>query len=124
MQVAVPVEKQLTPCELVRQEIAKYPGWNVDIMSAVAQAENRSCNPSRHNLTTSETHRDRNGNVICVGSYGVLQVGCLHYSKDDNPDDLATNIRIAHRAWVSREKWGVGYEAWTQYTNGEYKQFL
>lgn len=93
-------------------------------MSAIAKAENRACNPSRHNLTASETHRDGKGNVICVGSYSVLQVGCLHYSAADDPNDLATNVRIAHRAWSSREKWGVGYEAWTQYKNGEYKKFL
>lgn len=93
-------------------------------MSAIAEAENRSCNPLKHNLTASETHKRADGSVICVGSYGVLQVGCLHYSAEDNKDDLATNIRLAHNAWSSREKWGVGYEAWTQYINGEYKQFL
>lgn len=93
-------------------------------MSAIAEAENRSCDPSRHNLTASETHRRADGSVICVGSYGVLQVGCLHYSAEDNIDDLATNVRLAHKAWESREKWGVGYAAWTQYNNGEYKQFL
>lgn len=93
-------------------------------MFAIAQAENRSCDPTRHNLTASETHRDRNGNVICVGSYGVLQVGCPAYSAGDNHDDLATNVRLAHNVWSSRQKWGIGYEAWTQYNNGTYKQFL
>lgn len=93
-------------------------------MSAIAEAENRSCDPTRHNETPSETHRRADGSVICVGSYGVLQVGCLHYSAGEDKDDLATNIRLAHNAWSSREKWGVGYEAWTQYKNGEYMQFL
>ena len=92
-------------------------------MSAIAQAENMSCDPTRHNLTSSETHRRADGSVICVGSYGVLQVGCLHYGAGDNKDDLATNVRLAHKAWTSRENWGVGYEAWTQYKNGEYMQF-
>lgn len=114
----------MTPCELVRQEIAKYSDWNVDVMTAIAKAENRSCSPTRHNLTSSETHRRADGSVICVGSYGVLQVGCLHYTAGDNKDDLATNIRLAHKAWTSRETWGVGYEAWTQYKNGTYRQFL
>lgn len=92
-------------------------------MSAIAQAENQECNPTNHNLTATETHRDRNGNVICVGSYGVLQVGCLHYAAGDNKDDLSTNIRLAHKAWTARETWGIGYEAWTQYKNGEYMKF-
>lgn len=93
-------------------------------MFAIAKAENDTCDPTRHNLTSSETHRDRNGNVICVGSYGVLQVGCLHYSAKDDVDDLATNVKLANKAWTSREQWGVGYEAWTQYLNGEYLKHL
>lgn len=121
--VAIP-EKQLTPCELVHQEIAKYQDWDVAVMSAIARAENRSCDPTRHNLTATETHRRGDGSVICVGSYGVLQVGCLHYSPGDNVDDLATNVRLAHNTWTSRQKWGVGYEAWTMYTNGGYRQFI
>jgi len=93
-------------------------------MSAIAQAENGSCNPHRHNLTTSETHRRADGSVICIGSYGVLQVGCLHYTAGDDVDSLETNVRLAHNAWTSREKWGNGYEAWTTYLNGAFKQFL
>jgi hypothetical protein len=87
-------------------------------MYAIARAENRSCNPKNHNLTQSENHG------VCVGSYGVLQVGCLHYQQDENPDDLATNIKVAYRAWSNREKWGNGYEAWTMYKNVTYKQFM
>lgn len=93
-------------------------------MGAIARAENRSCDPTRHNLTDSETHRRADGSVICVGSYGALQVGCSHYAQGDNRDDLATNVRTAHQTWESREKWGVGYEAWTMYNNGIYTQFL
>lgn len=86
-------------------------------MQAIAQAENRNCDPKRHNLTQSENHG------VCVGSYGALQVGCLHYNGEDT-NDLGTNVKIAHRLWESREKWGIGYEAWTMYSNGIYKQFL
>lgn len=108
----------------MRAEIAKYGDWNVNIMQAIAQAENRACNPLKHNETASETHRDANGNVICVGSYGALQVGCLHYASDEDRNDLATNIKVAHRLWLNRQKWGNGYEAWTMYTNGTYREFL
>lgn len=105
-------------------EIAKYKGWDVNVMGAIARAENRSCSPTNHNLTAAETHRRADGSVICVGSYGVLQVGCSHYSANENRDDLAKNVEVAFRAWSSREKWGIGYEAWTMYNNGTYKQFL
>lgn len=92
-------------------------------MVAISMAES-GCNPSRNNLTASETHRRADGSVICVGSYGALQVGCLHYTAQESMSDLATNIGVAHRLWKNRQKWGNGYEAWTMYTNGEYRRYL
>jgi hypothetical protein len=116
---AKPVNPPSTPCERVQSEIAKYSDWDVNIMQAIAQAENRACNPARHNLTTSETHRRADGSIICVGSYGVLQVGCLHYQGKDKRDDLATNVRIAHKVYQHS-----GYNAWTQFNNKEYLKYL
>ena len=103
----------LTPCETVRVEIAKHSGWDVNIMQAIAQAENRSCDPTRHNLSAGENHK------VCIGSYGVLQVGCLHYRNGEDRNDLKTNVAVAHRVYLQQ-----GYNAWTQYNNGEYKRFL
>ena len=103
----------LTPCETVRAEIAKHSGWDVAIMSAIAEAENRACDPLRHNLSADEDHK------VCIGSYGVLQVGCLHYRDGEDRNDLKTNIAVAHRVWLQQ-----GYNAWTQYSNNEYKRFL
>jgi hypothetical protein len=108
-------------CGAVRAEVGKYSDWDREIIAAVALAENRTCNPKGHNLTASETHRDRKGNIICVGSYGVLQVGCLHYRADEDRDDLKTNVRVAHRVWLEAKK---SYRPWTMYRNGTYKEFL
>jgi hypothetical protein len=122
--VNLPPETPATGCEAVRQEITKY-NWDHTLVMAIARAENRSCDPVNHNLTATETHRDRNGNVICVGSYGVIQVGCLHYREGEDRNDLATNIKVAHRVYVARASWdSSGYNAWTQYKNGAYKEFL
>jgi hypothetical protein len=88
-------------------------------MLAIAKAENRTCDPTRHNLTKSETHYNNRGEVICVGSYGVLQVGCLHYQQGEDINDLATNVRIAHKVYLLQK-----YTAWTQYRNSKYKSFL
>lgn len=110
-----------TPCEMMQAEVRKYTDWDANIMQAIARAENGTCDPGRHNLTASETHRRADGSVICVGSYGALQVGCLHYGPADDRNDLATNIKIAHSLWQNRQKWGNGYEAWTMFTNGRYK---
>jgi hypothetical protein len=102
-----------TPCEQVRDEIAKYSGWDTEVMTAVAIAENRTCDPLNHNLSMSENHR------VCVGSYGVLQVGCVHYKEGEDRDSLAVNVAVAHRVWQAQ-----GYNAWTQYRTGAYKEFL
>lgn len=123
--VNIPPAPPLTGCEAVRAEIAKYPDWDVNTMQAIAQAENRSCNPRNHNLTSSETHRNGKGEVICVGSYGVIQVGCLHYRTGEDVNDMATNIKVAHRVYVARKSWdSTGYNAWTMYKNGTYREFL
>jgi hypothetical protein len=105
----------------VRAEIAKFSDWDIDIVSAIAQAENRSCNPKRHNLTASETHRRADGSVICVGSYGALQVGCLHYRKGENRNDLATNVKVAHRVWTQAKG---SYTPWTMYRNQTYLNYM
>ncbi len=115
----------LAPCQLMQAEVAKFSDWDINIVQAIAQAENRACDPLRHNETASETHRRADGSVICIGSYGALQVGCLHYTDSESRDNLKTNIAVAHRVYTGRKaKDGVGYTAWTQYTNGMYKQFL
>lgn len=111
----------LTPCELMQAEVAKYSDWNSNIVQAIAQAENRACNPLKHNETDSETHRRADGSIICVGSYGVLQVGCLHYRAGEDKNDLATNIKVAHRVWTEAKG---SYTPWTMYKNGEYTRFL
>ena len=102
----------LTGCALVKAEISKYPEWNIDIMAAIAEAENRTCDPLNHNLSSAEDHG------ICIGSYGVLQVGCVHYAGQD-VNSLSHNVAIAYEVWQKQ-----GYSAWTMYNNGIYRKFL
>lgn len=102
----------IAPCEQVKREIQKYE-WDSTLIMAIAKAENRTCDPGNHNLSMSENHG------VCVGSYGVLQVGCLHYKEGENYDDLSTNVKVAYRVWQQQ-----GYNAWTQYRNGAYQQFI
>jgi hypothetical protein len=87
----------------------KY-NWDYKVIIAIAKAENDTCDPLRHNLTSSEDHG------VCVGSYGVLQVGCLHYRAGENRDSLVINVAVAYRVWLEQN-----YNAWTMYRNGEYK---
>lgn len=108
----------LSGCDLVRSEVSKYDGWDVNVMTAIAEAESGCV--SKSNLSRAETHKGYDGSVICVGSYGVLQVGCVHHQQ--NPEalnDVALNVQVAHKVWQNQ-----GYKAWTMYTNGRYLRFL
>mgnify|MGYP002079266814 CR=1 FL=1 len=113
----------MSGCDLVRSEVAKYSDWDVNTIVAISMAES-GCDPARDNLTTSETHRRADGSVICIGSYGALQVGCVDYAAGGNRVGFAANIKVAHGLWQSRQQWGNGYAAWTMYTNGEYRKYL
>lgn len=81
-------------------------------MLAIMKAES-GCIPAKNNLTMSENHG------VCVGSYGLLQIGCLHFSGDHNRNDPATNIAVGYQVWKKQ-----GYKAWTVYRTGAYKKYL
>ena len=88
-------------------------------MLAIMQAES-SCEQSKANLSAGETHKDINGNVVCVGSYSLLQIGCVHYLQ--NPEDLldpTLNIQVGYEVWKKQ-----GYNAWTVYQTGKYLKYL
>lgn len=87
-------------CEAYRGMVAAYD-WDVSTMMRIMKAES-GCNPTNHNY--GDNHRS------CLGSYGLLQVGCVHgYSASylSNPEN---NIRVAYNIWKSS-----GYNAWTTY---------
>lgn len=111
----IPPETLKTNCELLLDEINKYSDWDAEVMLAIGKAESKhhSCSPTGHNLTMSENHG------VCIGSYGALQVGCVHYSEGDDINDMKTNVKIAYDVWK-----GQGYNAWTTYTNGAYRDFI
>ena len=109
----------LSGCDLVRQEASKYSDWDINIMVAISHAES-GCVADNDNTSSAETHRDYYGNAICVGSYGAMQIGCVHYQQDPQAlDNLELNISVAHSVWLKQ-----GYSAWTMYNNGKYLKFL
>ncbi len=71
---------------------AKQASTSPKIALAVSKAES-GLNPKAYN---PEPHYDRFGNVICRGSYGLFQIGCVNYKGD--PKDLfdpKLNAKIA-----------------------------
>lgn len=87
-------------------------------MTAVAVAGGESgYNPRAYN---PEWHHDRNGNRICQGSYGLMQIACVHHM--ENPEalyDVEFNLQMAQKVYNER-----GWLPWGAYTDGRYKQYL
>jgi soluble lytic murein transglycosylase-like protein len=88
--------------------------WDVQIVMAIMQAENKSCNP---NINNAGLNYD--GSV----DYGLFQVNSIHSGMVggnlDTLYDPATNISVAHKIYT-----GSGWTAWSTYNNGKYLSFL
>lgn len=87
-------------CEAFRPEVSKYD-WDVEIVLAIAEKES-GCNPLNHNL--KDKHK------VCTGSYGLLQVGCLHYAKGEDINNVPLNIAKAYVIYSERKN---TFRAWT-----------
>ena len=72
-------------CAEYKPLIAKY-NWDIGTSLSIINAE-RGCWPVGHNWT--DTHRNYlTGQVICYGSWGLFNIGCVHgYSRQylENP---------------------------------------
>ena len=105
-QKAVQVPIYAVGCELYRPIVAQYD-WDVNTMMRVMSAES-GCNPYKDNPT--DTHRNQYGQVICYGSWGLLQIGCVHGYSQDEMHNPTANILAAYKVWN-----GGNYKAWSTY---------
>ena len=87
-------------CEPYRSLIAQYD-WDVDTMMRIMNAES-GCNPTNHN------YQDQHG--VCQGSYGLMQIGCVHGHSQAYLENPANNIAAAYQIFKSQ-----GYTAWTTF---------
>lgn len=88
-----PVQPVLGGCEQYRPLVSQY-AWNVDVALAVMKAES-GCDPNKPNW--NDSHRDRYGNLICKGSFGLMQISC-HSGQVYDP---VRNIAIAYQKYVA-----------------------
>lgn len=102
--------------ERIEEEIRNTFPEEPDLAVAIARAESGlktvAYNP--------EWHRG------CQGSYGVMQLSCLHYKKDPSKlKDVAFNLEKARQVYdESKKRTGNGWLPWGAYTNGSYKKYL
>lgn len=95
-------------CEVYRGLVSQYD-WDTDLMLAIMRAES-GCNPMA--INGADNHR------VCLGSYGLFQIGCVHF-KGEDMHDPETNIRLAYRIYKSQ-----GLNAWGAFSNLSYLRFM
>lgn len=110
----------LTGCHAVEAEASKYSGWDANIVQAIAHAES-----TQHGIECDIAAKGDGHLTFMVDgrTYGysvsVLQVRILPGREHCDVFDLAENVKCAYAIWQ-----GQGYNAWTKYTNGEYRNYL
>lgn len=102
----------------IEQEIRATFPEDPDVAVAVAKAESgHLLKPTAYN---PEWHRTKSGVGICQGSFGVMQVGCIHMKRDPEAlYDIHTNLEVARKLYEAE-----GWKPWGGYTNGSYLKFL
>lgn len=56
---------------------------------------------------------------VCIGSYGLMQVGCLHVSDPDTLLDPSVNLDVAYSLYLKE-----GWQPWSAYKNGSYLKYM
>lgn len=87
-------------CDNYRGLVSQYD-WDTNTMMRIMAAES-DCDPTNHNW--ADSHR------TCKGSFGLLQVGCVHGYGSDYLSNPANNVAVAYDIWQSS-----GYGAWSTY---------
>jgi hypothetical protein len=93
-------------CNALRPLLALYD-WNVEMAMKISNAES-GCNPANHNRT--DVHRNRDGTILCLGSWNFLSVGCGHYKKGEDINDIALNAKKGYAIYKSS---GNSFKQWT-----------
>lgn len=97
----------------IRQTFPK----NAALAVAVAKSESgKQLNPQAYN---PEWHYDANGNKVCQGSYGIMQIACVHVEDPERLYDPGYNLQVARRIYEAD-----GWYPWGGYTSGGYKRHL
>ena len=97
---------------MVRASVSRWSDWDINTMVAISQAESH-CRADAVG-DTSLTYQ-QNGRTYGY-SVGALQVRILPGREWCEDGDY---YECAHKIWL-----GQGYNAWSVYTSGKYRQYL
>lgn len=99
--------------DYITKEICKYD-WDSNIMIAVAKSEN-GYRMRGNNWKEDAYHVNNNGTV----DVGILMINSIHGHDLSYLLDYTKNIKAGYQVWLRQ-----GYNAWTDYLNGNYKEYL
>lgn len=97
---------------MIRETFPETPNTAVAVAKGESMLNTDAYNP--------EKHYDRNGNYLCSGSYGLMQIACVHMI--ENPEalfDLETNLETARKIYEASD-----WQPWGAYTSGRYEKHL
>lgn len=87
-------------CTPYVSQIEKYD-WDTSIVIQIMNKESR-CNPLAVN--TKDNHH------VCMGSYNILQIACVHYKKGEDRKDPTLAIQKAYELYEKRDG---SFKDWT-----------
>ena len=102
--------KESVPKELTIEEriTAKLPAVFVKIANKESLLKTDAYNP--------EWHYNKQGEKLCQGSYGLIQIACIHFDDYLGNFDVDTNLQLALKIYKDR-----GFSAWSVCLNGSVK---
>ncbi len=113
-EVIVEEVKPETETEKIERLIMETWPEEPQLALAIAKAESGLV-PTAYN---PETHYGRNGQPVCSGSVGIMQIACVHVSDKTTLYDVETNLKKAREIYDES-----GWRPWGAYTSGAYKRY-
>ena len=107
-----------TPERIEKEIRATFPE---DTVLAVAIGKSESGKTLKPTAYNPEWHYDKYGNPVCQGSYGVMQIACVHHVEDPEAlYDVQFNLEKAKQIREARGTWND----WGGYTSGKYRKYI
>lgn len=99
--------------QAIRETFPATPNTAVAIAKAESMLNANAYNP--------EWHYDRLGNPVCQGSYGIMQIACVHHLEDPEAlFDVQFNLQKAKQIQSNAGDW----KDWGAYTDGRWEEYL
>jgi soluble lytic murein transglycosylase-like protein len=89
-----------TGCQQYKHLFEQYP-WPQELAMTICEMESDG-------IATASNWKDSHAG--CNGSFGLMQIGCLHGVHREDLYDPATNIKVAYQLWKER-----GFAPWSTY---------